>query len=229
MQNHDRLSLACARPATPRLIFHCRHRYPSGFQLDAQFEAGDGVTALVGPSGAGKSTILSLIAGILKAQEGSIRLGDMVLLDTARRLGLPPERRKVGLVFQDQLLFEHMTVRGNLRYGQRRRPARAIDFDRVVDVLELRELLDRRPRTLSGGQRQRTALGRTLLHGPELLLLDEPLSGLDAALKDRIVEYLSRAFAEWKIPTLLVSHSGEEVDRMAERTVTMADGRIVEA
>jgi molybdate transport system ATP-binding protein len=208
------------------LSFHCRHRYPSGFLLDARLEAGDGVTALVGPSGAGKSTILSLIAGILRPQEGTIRLGELVLLDTARGICLPPEKRRVGLVFQDQLLFEHMTVRGNLRYGQRRRPARAIDFDRVVDVLELRELLDRHPRTLSGGQRQRTALGRTILHGPELMLLDEPLSGLDAGLKERIVEYLSRAFAEWKIPTLLVSHQAEDVERLADRTVTVEEGRI---
>jgi molybdate transport system ATP-binding protein len=189
MRYNDRSSHPCARLATPRLIFHCRHRYPSGFKLDAHLEVGDGVTALVGPSGAGKSTILSLIAGILRAQEGTIRLGDTALLDTARGICLPPEKRRVGLVFQDQLLFEHMTVRGNLRYGQRRRPARAIDFDRVVDVLELRDLLDRYPRTLSGGQRQRTALGRTILHGPDLMLLDEPLSGLDAALKERIVEY----------------------------------------
>jgi molybdate transport system ATP-binding protein len=210
------------------LSFHCRHRYPSGFVLDARLEAGDGVTALVGPSGSGKSTILSLIAGILKAQDGKILLGDRILLDTSRNICLPPEKRRVGLVFQDQLLFEHMTVRGNLRYGQRRRPARQIEFDRVVDVLELRDLLDRRPRTLSGGQRQRTALGRTILHGPELLLLDEPLSALDPALKDRIVEYLSRAFAEWHIPTLLVSHHAEEVNRLAERTVVVEGGRIMD-
>jgi molybdate transport system ATP-binding protein len=210
------------------LSFYCRHRYPSGFLLDARLEAGDGVTALVGPSGAGKSTILSLIAGILRAQEGLIVLGDRVLLDTAGKIFLPPEKRRVGLVFQDQLLFEHMTVRGNLRYGQRRRPARQIDFDRVVDVLELRDLLDRHPRTLSGGQRQRTALGRTILHGPELMLLDEPLSALDAELKERIVEYLCRAFAEWQIPTLLVSHHAEDVKRLAGRTVRVEDGRVKE-
>src|SRR5262249_52865156 len=189
-----------------RLVFACRHRSPSGFVLDARFEAGDGTTALFGPSGSGKSTVLGLVAGILRPQSGVIRLADRVLVDTAAGVCLPPERRRLGLVFQDHLLFPHLTVAQNLRYGQRRRPARRIDFSRGVDILEVGGLLDRSPATLSGGQRQRVALGRALLRGPELLLMDEPLTALDEKLKERILTYLERAVGEWHIPTLFVSH-----------------------
>ncbi len=149
-----------------RLQFQCRHRFASGFVLEAAFEIGDGVTALFGPSGAGKSSTLAIIAGTLRPQQGFVRLTDHVVLDTARGVALPPERRKIGCLFQDQRLFPHLTVEQNLRYGLRRRPARQVDFQRVVAILELGDLLARRPRFLSGGETQRTALGRALLAGP---------------------------------------------------------------
>src|SRR6185503_7433666 len=164
------------------LIFDCRHRYPAGFELEARFEAGAGVTALFGPSGSGKSTVLSIIAGMRRPDAGTVRLGDRVLFDAARGICLPPEKRGIGFVFQDLLLFPHLTVEANLRFGARRRPTRAIPFERVVEVLELGALLRRHPHTLSGGERQRTALGRAILRGPELLLLDEPLTALDEGL-----------------------------------------------
>jgi molybdate transport system ATP-binding protein len=132
------------------------------------------------------------------------------------------------MVFQDHLLFPHMTVEGNLRYGQRhRRKRRAIEWDRVVEVLEIGALLRRYPRSLSGGERQRVALGRTLLSGPTLLLMDEPLASLDAELKARVLAYLERIVAQWQIPTLFVSHSQAEVRRLAGWVVVLQQGRVV--
>jgi molybdate transport system ATP-binding protein len=211
-----------------RLAFDCRLGYPGGFKLQAAFEAGDGVTALFGPSGGGKSTALGLIAGVLRPDAGHIRLSGATLVDTAAGIWLPPERRRVGVVFQDHLLFPHLTVRQNLRFGQARRQARPMSFDRVVEVLELGSFVDRRPDTLSGGQRQRVALGRALLRGPELLLMDEPLTAVDQALKERILTYLERAVAEWHLPTLFVSHDQADVRRLADRVVVIESGRIVE-
>ena len=209
------------------LTFDARLRYASGFQLDARFTADGGVTALFGPSGAGKTTILSLIAGGLRPDEGLLRQGDRTLVDTKAGVFLPPERRSVGMVFQDQLLFPHMTVRKNLLFGKGRRGARAIDFNRVVEMLEVVELLDRFPASLSGGQKQRVALGRALLRGPELLLMDEPLTALDQELKGSLLTYLERAVAEWRVPTLLVSHDRADVRRLASRVILIAAGRVV--
>jgi molybdate transport system ATP-binding protein len=210
-----------------RLCFHCRHRFASGFTHEVEFETEAGVTGLFGPSGAGKTTTLAIIAGTLRPQHGAVRLGDRTLLDTGRGIALPPEQRRVGCVFQDLRLFPHLTVEQNLRYGLNRRPARKIDFARVVEILELREFLDRAPRSLSGGQQQRTALARAVLQGPELLLLDEPLTALDAPLKLRIVEYLERMIVELRIPTLFVSHDLADMRRLAEQVVVLEAGRVV--
>ena len=212
-----------------RLRFQARHRFAGGFALDATFESGNGITALFGPSGSGKTTILSILAGLLRPDAGCVSLNERVLLDTARHIHLPPERRSIGMIFQDHLLFPHLTVEANLRYGQRRRPTRQVDFDQLVDLLELRALLPRLPHSLSGGERQRTALGRAILRGPELLLMDEPLTGLDAALKDRILSYLARSVARWNIPTLLVSHDQADVRRLADHVIVIEAGRIIAA
>jgi molybdate transport system ATP-binding protein len=212
-----------------QLAFDCRHRHPSGFELEARFQSGIGVTALFGPSGSGKSTILGLIAGLLRPESGTIQLGQRVLVDTSAGIFLLPEQRQIGFVFQDHLLFPHLTVAQNLRFGQRRRPARAMEFDRVVHILEVGGLLDRYPHTLSGGQRQRAALGRALLRGPELLLMDEPLTALDEGLKDRVLTYLERAVAEWRIPTIFVSHDQSDVRRLADTVVVVEAGRVIDA
>ena len=209
------------------LEFCCRHRFSSGFVLDARFEAGAGVTALFGPSGAGKSSALAIIAGTLRAQEARVRLADHVLVDTASGVALPPQHRRIGCLFQDQRLFPHLTVEQNLRYGLRRRPAGPVRFERVVQILELGPLLQRSPRSLSGGETQRAALGRALLCGPELLLLDEPLTALDAPLKQRIIHYLERVLAEYHVPTLLVSHDQADVRRLAGQVVVLQSGRVV--
>jgi molybdate transport system ATP-binding protein len=210
-----------------RLEFDCRLRYPSGFVLEGRFESGDGVTALFGPSGAGKSTVLGLIAGVLRPDAGTIRLSGRTLVDRAAGVLLPPERRQVGVVFQEHLLFPHLSVRENLCFGLGRRSARPMSFDRVSEVLELSDLLERRPAALSGGQRQRVALGRALLRGPELLLMDEPLTAVDEALKERILTYLERAVAEWHVPTLFVSHDQADVRRLAENVVLIEAGQVL--
>jgi molybdate transport system ATP-binding protein len=209
------------------LSFDCRLRRPSGFELAMRFEAGTGVTALVGPSGSGKTTALSLIAGLLRPDAGSIRLNGSVLTDRAAGVFVRPEDRRVGCVFQEQLLFPHLSVRQNLLFGHGRRSSRPMDFGRVVSVLEIGELLSRRPDTLSGGQRQRVALGRALLRGPELLLMDEPLAALHVELKDRILTYLERAIQEWRIPTLVVSHDPADVRRLDDQVVVVDSGKVL--
>src|SRR5262245_28963982 len=203
------------------LHFDCRFRYDTGFRLDFAFDAGAGVTALVGPSGSGKTTVLNLIAGLLQPASGTIRLQESLLFDAAERVNLPPERRHVGYVFQDYQLFPHFAVADNLRYGQRRSAGNGVSFDRIVEILELGGVVRRYPMSLSGGQKQRVALGRALLRSPQLLLLDEPLSALDAELRASIAEYLSRAIAEFKMPTLLVTHDQESVAALAHSTVLM--------
>jgi molybdate transport system ATP-binding protein len=213
-----------------RLEFACTLRYPSGFVLDAAFAADAAVTALVGPSGSGKTSVLSVVAGLRRPERGRVRLGGETLFDSAATIDLPPERRRVGYVFQDHLLFPHRTVRHNLLYGWRRRDraARPPDFGRVVAVLELGDLLDRMPHTLSGGERQRAALGRALLYGPRLLLLDEPLASVDEALRGRVLDYIEQVLHEWRVPTLYVTHNRAEVGRLAQEVVRLEGGRVVD-
>lgn len=210
-----------------QLECRCQLQYASGFKLDVEFATKSTVTAIFGRSGSGKTSLLECIAGLRPPQSGLIRLNEQVIFDDAARINLAIEDRRIGLVFQEHLLFPHLNVTANLRYGQRRRDRRPIEFDAVVRVLELGELLARRPRELSGGQRQRVALGRAILSGPELLLMDEPLTALDASLKERILDYLQRAIAEWRIPVLLVTHSQSEVRQLADWVVALDHGRIV--
>jgi molybdate transport system ATP-binding protein len=211
-----------------QLSVNVRFRYPSGFAMDIAFAAQNGVTALCGPSGGGKSTVLLLIAGVLQPSDGYIRLGDRALVDTSAKVALPPEQRHVGIVFQDYLLFPHMTVRNNLLFGARRNNGRRISLEKVVEVLELGDLLNRYPAALSGGQRQRVAIGRAIVRGPEFLLLDEPVAALDHDLKSRVLVYLDRLFQEWCIPILFVCHERRDVTRLAHQSITIHSGRVTE-
>jgi molybdate transport system ATP-binding protein len=203
-----------------------RHGF-SGFSVDIAFEAATpGVIALFGPSGAGKSTVLSAVAGLLRADRARVVIDGTVLEDTAARVRMKPERRRVGLVFQDARLFPHMTVAGNLRYGQRRAPSQGIGFDGVVELLGLGALLGRRPIGLSGGERQRVAIGRALLAQPLLLLMDEPLASLDAARRAEILPYLARLKTALRLPVLYVTHALDEVMRLADTLVLIEAGRV---
>jgi molybdate transport system ATP-binding protein len=208
------------------LTFECQHRYASGFSLDVKFQTHAPITALIGPSGSGKTTVLKLIAGLSKPSTGYIGIGEHVLTDTKHRVFTPPELRHVGLLFQDHCLFPHLTVRANLEYGLRRRTSGSPTLDHVVEILELADFVDRMPRTLSGGQMQRVALGRAILCAPRLLLLDEPLTAVEAELRDRIVGYIQTIVREYQIPVLLVSHNRALVDDVATEVIGIRDGQL---
>ncbi len=189
--------------------------------IAARFTAGPGLTALFGPSGAGKTSILNMVAGLLRPDRGHIRIGERTLFGDA--IDLPPEARRVGYIFQDGRLFPHRRVRANLLYGHHLADPvdRWMGFDEAVAFLGIGALLDRWPRTLSGGEAQRVAIGRALLRGPELLLMDEPLSSLDAARRGDIMAVIERIRDELKLPILYVSHDRAEVDRLATQVVTI--------
>ena len=202
------------------------------FALDVRFAIDrPGVTALFGASGCGKSTTIAAIAGLLRPRRGRIAINGDVLLDTERRIAVPARQRRIGTMFQDARLFPHLSVRANLLFGWRRAPAPVSrgEVDRLIDLLGLAPLLDRRPATLSGGERQRIALGRALLCGPRALLLDEPLASLDAARKQEILPHLERLRDEKALPIVYVSHAIDEVVRLADALVLMEDGRSVAA
>jgi molybdate transport system ATP-binding protein len=209
-----------------------QHRFAGdgGFALDAGFAAPTpGVTAIFGPSGCGKSTLLAAIAGLLRPQAGRVALDGDVMFDSGANVFVPAEHRRCGLVFQDARLFPHLSVASNLRYGMRRAPRHAVGpgLDEVVELLGIGHVLARRPLGLSGGERQRVALGRALLSRPRLLLMDEPLAALDAARKAELLPFLARVRDRLSIPLLYVTHSLEEVDRLAESLVLMQAGRVV--
>jgi molybdate transport system ATP-binding protein len=197
-----------------------------GFGLDAEFRlAPSGITALSGPSGSGKTTLLRCIAGLTRLP-GSLYVGGEVWQDPHKFV--EPHRRPVGVVFQEASLLSHLSVLGNLTYGARRSPAKAeIGFDDTVDLLGLAPLLGRSVANLSGGERQRVALGRALLSQPRLLLMDEPLSSLDAGSKAEILPYLERLHRSLAIPALYISHDAAEIARLADHVLYMREGRIV--
>lgn len=205
--------------------FSARH---GAFSLNAEFTVpATGVTALYGASGAGKTMILRAVAGLSRYASGRLRVGE----DTWQGDGmfLPPHRRPLGYVFQEASLLDHLSVRGNIAYGHRRVPPadRRVSLDRVIELFGLGQMLDRRPETLSGGERQRVAMARALAASPRLLLMDEPLTGLDGKRKREILPYLDALVRELEIPVLYVSHDADEVARLADYLVYIEQGRVV--
>lgn len=198
------------------------------FRLDAAFAGGAGITALFGPSGSGKSTVIGLVAGLVRPDRGHIALGERVLVDTAAGVHVARHHRRVGVVFQDSLLFPHFSVRSNLLFGRWFAPPaeRRVELAPVVETLGISALLGRRPATLSGGERQRVAIGRALMASPRLLLMDEPLAALDLERRLEILPLIERLRDEFAIPILYVSHAVEEVARLADRVVVLDRGRV---
>jgi molybdate transport system ATP-binding protein len=198
------------------------------FSIEATFTSEGRVTGLFGASGAGKTSLVNMIAGLLRPDRGVIALDGETLDDAAAGLHVPPHRRRIGYVFQDARLFPHLNVRQNLDYG--RRMNRLVDDPtqrkRVTDLLDVGNLLDRRPGQLSGGERQRVALGRALLSKPRLLLLDEPLGSLDEGRKVEILPYFVRLRDEANVPMVYVSHDAAEMRQLATQIVMLRNGRV---
>ncbi len=185
------------------------------FTLEVTVEMNARSTALYGPSGAGKTSLLEIIAGLRKPSSGTIELNGRTISD------LPPRQRRIGYVPQDDALFPHLSVRQNVFYGATKRD------DSALEILEIAHLMERDVKRLSGGERKRVALARALLSEPEVLLLDEPLTGVDIALRDRVLEYLVRIHDEIAVPTIYVTHQMDEVRTMCDEIVRMEKGRVV--
>ena len=183
-----------------------------------------GVTALFGLSGSGKSSLINLVSGLINPDEGVIALNDRELFNSAENVCVPINQRNIGYVFQDARLFPHYTVNGNLRYGMKN--TSKDEFNYIVELLGIGHLLKRYPITLSGGEKQRVAIGRALLTDPEILLMDEPLSALDLPRKRELMNYLERLSKEISIPILYVTHSLDELLRLAERVVLLTNGKV---
>ncbi|MEH6728503.1 MAG: molybdenum ABC transporter ATP-binding protein, partial [Hyphomicrobiales bacterium] len=204
------------------------HGVVGTFQLRAKFRSQGLATAVFGHSGAGKTSLIQMLAGLRTPHAGHIRIGDTVVFDSAAGINVPVEERRVGMVFQDSRLFPHLSVERNLTYSHwagGRLPG--LRFDKVIDLLSLENLLKRNPLTLSGGEQQRVAIGRALLSDPRILLLDEPLASLDNARKLNILPFIERVAQESRIPICYVSHSMDEVTRIADDLVVLSRGKTI--
>ncbi|MCF6322529.1 MAG: molybdenum ABC transporter ATP-binding protein, partial [Rhizobiaceae bacterium] len=197
------------------------------FELKAKLDAPGKITALFGPSGSGKTSLVRMIAGLEKPQKGTIQIGERVLFSAVKNINLPPRKRRVGYVFQDANLFPHFSVKTNLTYcewaGGRKG---SLGLDAVCEVLGIEHLLMRAPATLSGGEKQRVAIGRALLSDPSVLLLDEPLSALDTKRKLEILPFLEGVRDEFNLPMIYISHSVDEVTRLADYLVVLEEGKV---
>jgi molybdate transport system ATP-binding protein len=197
------------------------------FRLEVAFRAEAPIVGLFGRSGAGKTCLVNVLAGISRPERGTIVVSGITLFDSARGIDVPPERRRLGYVFQDDLLFPHLDVESNLLYGFQRAPLdqRVIDPKHVIELLGLGSLLERLPTALSGGERQRVAIGRALLAQPRLLLMDEPLASLDVGRRDEVLRYIELLRDDLHIPIVYVSHSVAEITRLADTMVLLSEGK----
>lgn len=199
------------------------------FELDARFELENSVTGLFGASGSGKSTLLNLVAGLASPDKGWLKLENNHLFHSKKNINVPPDKRDIGLVFQDNQLFPHYSVSKNLLYGYKRikRRQRRFEMPEIVDLLEIGHLLDKRPIQLSGGEKQRVGLGRALLSSPKFLLLDEPLAALDQGLKEQILPFLKRVKDDLALPMVYISHSMDEILHLTNHLVVINNGRVL--
>ncbi len=200
------------------------------FACDVDFSITQVKTGVFGPSGSGKSTLMNMLSGFTVPDRGRITLNGRTLFDKESNINLPPDKRRVGVVFQHAHLFPHMSVKKNLYYGHARckNSTATIEPEQLIEALQLNSLLTRSVCQLSGGEKQRVALGRTILANPELILLDEPLTGLDNRLKYNIIPHLQRVFSEFSIPLLFISHNLQEMRLMTENVLVMEKGKIIE-
>lgn len=200
-----------------------------GFDLQCNIHTDHGITVLFGPSGAGKTTVLNCIAGLLRPSEGRISVGPQILFDSEARIDVPVRQRRVGYVFQNLALFPNMTAAANIEYGIAKmpKPERRNRVEEISTSLGINHLLDRKPAHLSGGEQQRVALARTLVTNPSVLLLDEPLSGLDAPTKSRIINDLRIWNDAHRIPILYVTHDRTEVFALSERVIVLDNGQVI--
>ena len=198
------------------------------FLLDVDFCMDGGVFAILGASGCGKSMTLKCIAGIERPDEGRIVLNDRVLFDSKKKINLPPQKRKVGYMFQDYALFPNLNVYQNIVYGLRNKPglSTAEEVDALIDLLELRAHLDKKIEQLSGGQKQRVALARTMVMKPKILLLDEPLSALDGVIKEPIKDKIKTISRQFHLTTIIVTHDPEEALTLSDRVLIIEHGKI---
>ena len=192
--------------------------------VDVTIPKGEFVT-LYGKSGAGKTSILRILAGLMQPEKGKVEVEGIIWYDSKKNISLSPQKRKVGLVFQEYALFPNMTVKENLEYALPKGDSSAI-IDELIEIVELGDLKNRKPHSLSGGQQQRAALARSLVQKPQLLLLDEPLSALDAEMRSKLQQYIVRLHREYHLTTIMVSHDVSEILKMSDLVIELTDGKI---
>ena len=195
------------------------------FNIELSGKFPGGTTGIFGPSGAGKTSLFSMLCGLEKKVRGRVSLNGRILTDSSRGIHLPPNKRRIGMVFQEKRLFPHLSVRENILFGERYSKKKSTDFDRAVEFLELGRLLDSMPEFISGGEQQRTAIARALMTSPELLLLDEPFSAVDGRLRSSIIPYLQGLGSEFGIPMLVISHELADIQRLTDRIYLIESGR----
>jgi molybdate transport system ATP-binding protein len=220
------------QPTAPQLDARFRKRFAAqsqDFVLEVEFHAAPGFTILFGPSGAGKTSLLDCVAGLVQPDTGRIAIASRTLFNAEQNINLPVAKRRVGYVFQTLALFPHLTVEHNVQYGLAHLPAaeRTSQSSAILQAFRIAHLAQRYPKEISGGESQRTALARTLVTDPAVLLLDEPLAALDTATKSKIIDDLRQWNQAHRIPILYVTHSREEVFALGERVIVFEAGRIV--
>lgn len=210
-------------------MLKCDFLYQQGdFSLNVELEMQQQLLGIVGASGSGKSSLLKNIVGLLKPQQGCIQLNEQLLMDTRQNIHIPMYQRKIALIFQHALLFPHMNVQQNLRYAEKLidKSERKFQFNDIVELLDLTALIQRKAHQLSGGEAQRVSIGRALLSSPHLLLLDEPLTGLDRSLKQQILPFFKRIKEELDLPMIYVTHHSEELEYLEAETLQLSQGQL---